>query len=77
MHVLGCQVLWAAGRVFHTLLAWRRDDRPAQMTLGARQPPERTRYLHGSSTNAASFSRSSLGESRIPIMPSDHGWVTV
>src|SRR5262249_42288709 len=50
---------------------------PRTWRCGARQPPERTRWTRGRGTRAASFSRSATGESRMPMVPSDHGWVKV
>jgi len=40
---------------------------------GARQPAERTRCARGRATSAARFSRSSNGESFMPVVPSDQG----
>jgi hypothetical protein len=50
---------------------------PRSLLWGAQHPPERPRCTRGSGTNAASFSNSSKGESLIPVVPSDHGWVKV
>ena len=44
---------------------------------GARHPPERTRCPCGSGTNATSFSRNAKGASLSPVVPSDHGLVSV
>jgi hypothetical protein len=50
---------------------------PHRWLWGAKQPPERTRWTRGRGTRAASFSSSAHGERRIPMVPSDHGWVKV
>jgi hypothetical protein len=42
---------------------------------GGNDPLERTRWTRGSSTSADSFSSSSNGESVMPVVPSDHGFV--
>ncbi len=42
---------------------------------GAKQPPYRTRWTHGSDISAASFSKSSNDDSVIPVMLSDYGFV--
>src|SRR5262249_17354256 len=44
---------------------------------GAKHPAERTRWTRDRGTSAASFSKSSKGESLMPVVPSDHGLVKV
>jgi hypothetical protein len=48
-----------------------------RLLCGAQEPLSHTRRTRGRGTNAASFSKSSDDESRMPVVPSDHGWVKV
>jgi hypothetical protein len=59
------------------LLPGRREDRLTQMAVRCQAASIAHAMQCGRGTRAASFSRSSSGESRMPMVPSDHGWVNV
>ena len=50
---------------------------PRSLLCAAKQPAYRTWCTRGGGTHAANFSNSSNGDSLMPVVPSDQGWVNV